>query len=290
VTILATIRKYTQVTKPGIILGNMVSTAGGFLLASRGHIAFGLLLATITAVSLVVASGCVFNNCIDRDIDCKMTRTNNRVLARGLMSFNIALIYASLLGISGAALLLTTTNVLCVSIVLAGFTIYTGIYSLYLKRRSVHATLIGSLAGAAPPLAGYCAVTNHFDLGALILVAIFILWQVPHSYTLVIYRVDDYTAAAIPASPIKQGIPAAKKHIVGYIVAFMGVSSLLTLGGYTGYWYLAVAETMGLIWLFMACSGTKASDDDPVWAKKLFIFSIIIITTLNIMMAVDATI
>lgn len=34
-----------------------------------------LLLATVIGLSLVVASGCVLNNCIDRDIDRHMERT-----------------------------------------------------------------------------------------------------------------------------------------------------------------------------------------------------------------------
>lgn len=280
------IRNYILVTKPGIVLGNMVSAAGGFFLASRGRIDPGLLLAAITGVSLVVASGCVFNNCIDRDMDRTMERTRNRVMARGLMPPDAALVYASLLGIAGTAILAGATNFLCVTLVLAGLFIYTVVYSLYVKRNSAYGTLIGSLAGAAPPLAGYCAATNRFDLGALILLCIFILWQVPHSYALVIHRLEDYTAAAIPAFPIKKGIQATKKHIVVYILAFLAASLLPTLAGYTGYRYLAVAGTMGLAWLFMAGCGLKTSDD-PVWAKKLFILSIVTITTLSIMMAID---
>jgi protoheme IX farnesyltransferase len=78
------IKKYLQVTKPGIIFGNLISVVGGFLLASKGSIDFPLFLAAFVGVSLVVASGCVFNNYIDRDIDKVMERTKNRVLVKGL--------------------------------------------------------------------------------------------------------------------------------------------------------------------------------------------------------------
>jgi protoheme IX farnesyltransferase len=57
-----------------------------------------LFLAVVIGTSLVVASGCVFNNCIDRDIDHKMERTKNRVLVQGGISLKLALIYATLLG------------------------------------------------------------------------------------------------------------------------------------------------------------------------------------------------
>ena len=62
-------------------------------------------------------------------------------------------------------------------------------------------------------MAGYCAVTGRFDMGAVILLAIFSLWQMPHCYAIAVYRLDDYTAAAIPVLPVKQGLAAAKKHM-----------------------------------------------------------------------------
>jgi protoheme IX farnesyltransferase len=283
---LEVIKKYILVTKPGIIFGNMVTAAGGFLLASKGRIDIVALLLTIFGISLIVASGCVFNNCIDRNMDRKMARTRYRVLAQGLMSPKVAVFYASVLGTAGIILLRVSTNMLSTGIVLIGFVIYVLVYSLYLKRNSVYSTLIGSLAGATPPLSGYCAVSNQFDTGAIILLLIFSLWQIPHSYAIAIFRFDDYTAAEIPVLPVKQGMAAAKKHILGYMLAFIGATLMLTFGGYTGYIYLAVVVVMGLFWLYMAWSGYKTSDD-RVWAKKLFVFSILSITVLSIMMAID---
>jgi protoheme IX farnesyltransferase len=283
------IKNYLLVTKPGIIFGNLITAAGGFFLASKGKIDIGALLPTLSGISLVVASGCVFNNCIDRNMDRKMVRTRNRVLAQGRMSTKFAVFYASLLGIAGAALLWAATNMLSVAIVLAGFTIYVGVYSLYLKRNSVYGTLIGSLAGAAPPLAGYCAVSGCFDMGALILFSIFSLWQMPHCYAIAIFRWDDYAAAEIPVLPVKQAMPAVKMHILGYILAFIAATLMLAFGGYTGYSYLAVAVAMGLHWLYLAWSGYKTSDD-RLWAKKLFVFSILSIFILSIMMSIDATV
>jgi protoheme IX farnesyltransferase len=285
---LGTIKNYLLVTKPGIIAGNLVSVAGGFFLASRGDINPSLLLSTLFGMSLVVASGCVFNNIIDRKMDRKMFRTRHRVLASGLMSPAAASVYGSLLGLGGILLLGVTTNGLCVAIVLAGFVIYVGLYSLYLKRNSVYSTLIGSLAGAAPPLAGYCAVSHCFDLGAVILFFIFSLWQMPHSYAIAIFRYKDYTAAAIPVLPVKQGVAVTKKYVVGYALAFMVAAMMLTLGGYTGYKYLVVAAVTGLLWLHMAWSGYRAPDD-LVWARRIFISSILAITILNIMMSLDFT-
>jgi protoheme IX farnesyltransferase len=284
----AKIKDYLLVAKPGIIGGNLISATAGFFLASKGQLGGVSLPATLIGIALVVASGCVFNNWVDRKIDRKMMRTKNRALAQGLISLKSTLAYATILGLSGLALLWTATNPLAVAIVLAGLVIYVGVYSLYLKRTSVYAALIGSLAGAAPPLAGYCAVTGRFDLGAVILLAIFSLWQMPHCYAIAVLRLDDYRAAAIPVLPVKQGTAAAQKHMVGYILAFMAATLMLTFGGYTGYRTLAVATGLGLSWLYLAWWGYKAKDE-RLWAKKLFIFSILTIFILSFMISIDFT-
>lgn len=282
------IKQYLQVTKPGIIFGNLISVIGGFLLAAQGHIDYPLFFATLVGVSLVVASGCVFNNVIDRDIDKKMERTKNRVLVKGLISLKVTLVYASLLGIAGFALLYIAANPLAMWLAVMGFVVYVGVYSLYMKRHSVYGTLIGSLSGAAPPVIGYCAVSNQFDAGALILLLIFSLWQMPHSYAIAIFRFKDYQAANIPVLPVVKGISVAKHHITLYIVAFAVATLMLSLGGYAGYKYLIVAAAVSVWWLGMALSGYKNAIDDRVWARKLFVFSIVAITSLSVMMSVDS--
>ncbi|KES13335.1 MULTISPECIES: heme o synthase [Snodgrassella] len=281
------IKPYLQVTKPGIIVGNLISVVGGFLLASKGSINGYLLILTLLGVSLVVASGCAFNNLIDRDIDPKMERTKNRVLVRGLASARVTFALATILGIAGFVVLYFGANPLAMWLSVMGFVVYVGIYSLYMKRHSVYGTLIGSLSGAAPPVIGYCAVSNNFDAGALILLAIFSLWQMPHSYAIAIYRFKDYQAANIPVLPVVKGIAVAKHHITFYIIAFMFATLMLSIGGYAGYKYLVVAAAVSVWWLCMALSGYKAQNNDRIWARKLFVFSIIAITTLSIMMSVD---
>jgi protoheme IX farnesyltransferase len=280
------LRNYWHVTKPGMVLGNMVPVMGSFFLASKAHIDIAMFVLTTIGISLLIASACVLNNCMDRDLDRMMTRTRDRVLASGMMSIKTACLYAAVLGMAGMSLLLAEDNLLSVVIVLVGFSIYVGAYGLYFKRHSVYAPLIGSLAGAAPPLAAYCAVTDRFDAGALILLSIFGLWQIPHFYAIAIYRLEDYAAAAIPVLPVKHGVAATKRHIIAYIVAFILATLMLTFGGYTGNSYLAVAFVLGLVWLSVALNAYNSSEE-RLWARNLFISSIIINFTLCVMMSID---
>lgn len=279
------LKQFIALTKPGIIFGNMISVMGGFFLASRGEASLALFFATLVGLGLVIASGCAFNNLIDRDIDALMERTRNRPLVQGTITPATTVGFATLLGLAGFTMLLGT-NLLTAGLAVFGFAIYVGAYSLYSKRRSIYGTLIGSLSGAVPPVVGYCAVTGDFDLGALILLVIFCIWQMPHSYAIAIFRLRDYQAARIPVLPVARGIAVAKSHIVGYTVAFILASLALPLAGYTGLAYTVVMLAMGLYWLKLGLNGYRAKDDVK-WARGNFGFSILTVTVLSVMMAVN---
>ncbi|MEH6564249.1 MAG: heme o synthase [Halopseudomonas sp.] len=281
------LKRYLLITKPGIIFGNLIAVAGGYFLAAQGQIDPVLLLATVIGLSLVVASGCVMNNCIDRDIDRHMQRTRGRVLVTGQISLLAALTHGAVLGFAGFGMLWWFTNPLATALAAVGFVIYVGFYSLWLKRSSVYGTLVGSLSGAMPPVVGYCAVTGQFDTGAALLLLIFCLWQMPHSYAIAIFRFDDYSAAGIPVLPVKEGIRVAKQHIVWYIIAFAAAALMLAVSGFTGYGYLLIALLVSIWWLVIALSGYRRQVDDQIWARKLFGFSIIAITALSLMMSID---
>jgi protoheme IX farnesyltransferase len=240
-------------------------------------------------VSLVIASGCAFNNVIDRDIDTKMKRTRNRVLAQGTVSPSMALIYATLLGIAGLAYLYLLINPLSALLALIGFGVYVGLYSLYLKRHSTLSTVIGSLSGAMPPVIGYVAITGRFDLGAALLLLVFSLWQMPHSYAIGILYRDDYAAAGVPVLPVRHGVETAKTHMLAYIAAFAAAAAGLTVAGYTGDAYLIGMLLASSYWFVLGMAGWQQDVEIRSWARKMFGFSIVIVMLLSLLMGVDYT-
>jgi protoheme IX farnesyltransferase len=280
------LRTYYALTKPGIIYGNLVAAAAGFLLASKGRIDLALLVETLAGTSLVIASACVFNNYIDRGIDVRMARTKKRALVRHTVSGRSALAYASVLGAAGFVILAVYTNWLTLAVGAVAFLVYVFLYA-WGKRHSVHGTIVGSVAGSAPPVAGYVAVTNHFDSAAGLLFLIMTLWQMPHFYAIAIYRFNDYKAAGLPVLPVKKGIPAAKLQIPLYIAAFVAAAAGLSALGYTGYTYLAVVSAIGLAWLRLAIKGFAAKDD-AAWARRVFLFSLLVTLVFSSMLAVNA--
>jgi protoheme IX farnesyltransferase len=277
--------KFFSITKPGIIFGNIVTVSGGFLLGYQQHFNILLLLITLIGMSLIIASGCVVNNFIDKDIDKLMERTKDRVLAKGEMSGTAAMVYAIILGILGFAILYAGTNLLTVLVAFIGWVFYVIVYSLWLKRKSGLGTIVGGVAGAVPPVVGYCAVTNRFDLGAILLFLILFLWQLPHFYAIAIYRLNDYKAASIPVLPIRKGIHYTKISMLIYIAAFTLAAISLSIFDYAGYIYFAVALILGITWFCLALQGFK-DQNETTWAKKVFLFSIIAITLLSLAMAI----
>lgn len=279
---------YYLLTKPGIILGNLITVATGFVLASKGPFNFLLFLATLLGLTFIIASACVFNNYIDREIDKKMTRTKNRALVTGLITVRNAILFAIMLGVIGNIILILFTNFLAVFIADLGFFVYVILYSMW-KCRTTYGTAIGSIAGGVPPLVGYCAAGNHFDLGAIILFIIMVFWQMPHFFSIAIYRFGDYSAASIPVLPVSKGMERTKQHMLLYIIGFIGATAALTLTGYTGYLYLSVAIILGFTWLLLCLKGFN-SNNDELWARKMFRFSLLTITGLCVMISFDTLI
>ena len=277
--------KLLSVAKPGIIFGNLVTLCGGFFLATRGHFDGLLLLSCMLGMALIIACGCIINNIIDRDIDHIMTRTKKRLLVTGEISVSFAAVLAGITGFSGVAVIYYTTNLLTLTMALTGLFVYVLVYSLWFKRKSVFGTLIGGIAGAMPPVVGYCAVTNRFDLGAVLLFLILFLWQMPHFYAIAICRLSDYSAACIPVLPAIKGTKHTKVSMLLYVIAFAIVAVLPSVFGYAGYIYGVVALGCGLGWLLTAIKGFRC-DDERRWARKMFFFSIIVITVLSMAMLI----
>lgn len=276
---------YLLITKPGIIFGNLFTLIAGFLLASKGNIDIGLFLATLLGLAFIMASACVFNNYIDRPLDKKMSRTKQRALVTGLISVRNAIIFACILGIIGFLILLQFTNLLTVMVAGIGFFVYVVLYSLW-KSHTIYSTAIGSIAGAVPPIVGYCAVSNRLDLGAIILFAMLVLWQMPHFFSIAIYHLKDYTAAKLPVLPIQKGIFRTKIHMVLYIIAFIFTAALLTYFDYTGYAYLIVTTSISVAWLALCLSGFRRQDD-TLWSKYMFQWSLVLIAAICLVIPFD---
>lgn len=282
---LETLRDYLSLTKPRIILGNLVTVAGGFFLGSRGHPVIQTLAATLVGIALIIGAACVLNNLIDLDIDALMWRTRNRPLVQKRIALTHAFMLGLILALCGLSLLVWFTNLLTAFIAFAGFTIYVGLYSLWLKRTH-QGTWVGSLSGAVPPLAGYCAATQQLDVAGIIVFATYVLWQFPHAYAIAVLHLQDYSRASIPVLPVVRGTAWIKRFMPVYIGVFTLCALLLFFTNNTGWAYLGVILFLGLGWMMLAWRD-REDGDDRRWARKSIGFSIVMVIAMSLMMSVD---
>ncbi len=266
------VRAYYKLTKPGIIYGNTLTAIAGFFIASAGNVNVLLLVWLVIGLALVIASACVLNNIIDRHIDKKMKRTKVRALVTGEISIKSAALYSAILGFVGFGVLLYFVNIITLWLGVAAYVLYIAAYGLA-KRKTVHGTLVGSIPGALPPVAGYAAVTNAIDGSAALLFLILVLWQMPHFYAIAMFRLKEYEAANIPVLPLIKGNLATKRQIVFYILLF--IIAVLALP-HMGIVYMLAMLLLGGVWFIKALQGFKTHDDEK-WARGLFGFSLYVL-------------
>jgi protoheme IX farnesyltransferase len=278
------IKTYFFLTKPGIIAGNLMAMFAGFFVACKNGISVSLLLATVLGISFIIAAGCVCNNYIDRDIDKKMERTRNRALATGKISLTSAIIYASILLLIGLTILFIFTNAKTTLIGLIGFIVYVFLYSL-MKYKTVHATLIGSIAGAMPPLVGYTAVSNQIDQISLSLFLLLVFWQMPHFYSITLYRLRDYEAASIPVLAVKKGLMRTKLEMILYILLFGFVCLMLGKQAKLGAIFAIATSLLSIGWIGLWLHGFK-EDSLHEWAHRMFKYSLIVISSISILIPI----
>lgn len=278
-------RSYLQLIKPGITLSNTLTAVAGFFLAAS-VLPFSILsfIGGIGGTAFVIASACVLNNVLDRNIDTRMKRTSKREIASGTIGKTNALIFCIVLGLIGFGLLLFLTNWVTLVLGVIAFVWYVGIYGIA-KRTTAYSTVIGGVAGALPPVAGYTALTGSVDLAAIVLFLILFFWQLPHFYAIAMFRQKDYAEAKLPIWSVKYGLKNTKVQILISAVLYLATVPLLTIFGYTGIVYLVLSLGLGLAWVFKGVKMYRM-DDDIKWARTMFGISLIVLLSMCLLIGI----
>ncbi|HEY4964630.1 MAG TPA: heme o synthase [Candidatus Saccharimonadales bacterium] len=277
------IKTYYQLTKPGIIYGNLITALAGYLFASHWHIDLTTLIAMLVGLGLIIGCGCVLNNVIDKEIDSKMSRTKNRSIVTKQVSIKAAIIYGIILGVIGSFILFRYTNNLTAYVALFGLVSYLGFYG-FAKRKTIYGTLVGAIAGSIPLLVGYTSVNNYIDLVGLILVMILACWQLSHFYAISLYRKDEYKAAKLPIWSVVKGDQSTSLQILSFIVLFTLFADSLVILGTTGFLYLMVINFIGVYW-FIDSYKTKSLMVPKAWGRHVFKTSLTVLLLTSIVLA-----
>eukprot|EP00659_Diplonema_papillatum_P005447 gene5447-8299_t len=238
----------------------LITSLVGMFLATRAGVPWPVLIFGNLGIALCAGGAAAVNHVVDRRIDALMARTHKRPLAEGRVSPVAALVFAMVLAVAGLALLLAFTNPLAAWLTLASLLGYAVIYTGFLKRATPQNIVIGGLAGAAPPLLGWVAVTGHVSAEPLLLVLIIFAWTPPHFWALAIHRKEEYAKADIPMLPVTHGEHYTKVHILLYTFALLAVSLMPYVIHMSGMLYLVCALVLGgrfLQWAWVLYRGSR---------------------------------
>lgn len=284
-TLKTTWRDYLALCKLKVVSLILLTAIVGMFLAVPGWVPLTNLLLATLGIGLAAAAAAVINHVWDRHIDAMMARTKRRPLPTQKISPLHALAFATLLGITGITLLYVWVNPLTAVLTFFSLIGYAVFYTIYLKRMTPQNIVIGGIAGAAPPLLGWTAMTGHFVPESLLLVLIIYTWTPPHFWALAIYRRDDYAKAELPMLPVTHGIEFTKLHILLYTFLLLAASLLPFAVGMSGWLYALGALLLGSIFLYWVIR-LKLSTQAYI-AKQTFDYSVIYLLLLFLFLLID---
>jgi protoheme IX farnesyltransferase len=276
---------YIALTKPRIIELLLITTVPTMVLAERGWPPLGLVLLTLAGGTLAAGGANAINMYVDRDIDAKMQRTQNRPLVTGVIQPRHALAFALVLEVAAFAVLWWGANLLSALLALSAAAFYVGVYTLWLKRTSRHNIVIGGAAGAVPVLVGWSAVTGSLAWPPVILFLAMFCWTPPHFWALAIRYADDYRAADVPMLPAVAPVAEAARQMIGYTVALVACTLVLAPVADLGWIYVATAVVLGAG--FLLATFALARVPSPAASMKVFTYSITYVTVLFLSLTVD---
>jgi protoheme IX farnesyltransferase len=264
---------FVTLTKARLSLLVVVTTFFGFLLASRDHFNWMLMVHTLVGTGLTAFGSAVFNQLMEIDSDARMKRTSDRPLPAGRVPPAVAFFIGWLLAAFGIVHLALKVNAGASFLAALTLLIYLFVYTP-MKRRSSLNTLVGAVAGAIPPVIGWVAGGGRYGIEAWFLFGLLFLWQLPHFLAInwmyreeyirggfVMWSNDDESGRKTSALAVLFSALLTALMTVPYAVGFGGLISLV--GGLL----------LSLIMLLMSLKFARQRDRGA--ARRLFFYTLI---------------
>lgn len=282
-------REYWALTKPRVVALIVFTAFVGMFLAVPGLPPLRESVFGFIGIWLAAASAAAINQLIDQRIDRVMARTMNRPLATGTLKPAQVLAFAVFLGTLSMTILIAMVNPLTAALTFASLIGYAVVYTAWLKRATPQNIVIGGIAGAAPPLLGWAAVTGmegQWDWAhALLLVLIIFLWTPPHFWALAIFRREDYARALVPMLPVTHGVEYTRWQILLYTILLVAFTVMPWAIGMSGVFYLGGALVLGAVFLWYAWR--MLDPPDEFFAMRMFNYSVVYLMALFAFLLID---
>jgi len=279
------LKQFLALAKPRVVSLIVFCAVIGMFLATPGLPNPAVVFAATVGIALVAGAAAAINCLVEQKIDAKMARTRARPLPAGELTSTQTLVFASLVGGAGLAILGAWVNVLTMALTLATFVGYAFVYTVLLKPATPQNIVIGGASGAMPPVLGWAAITNDVAPEALILFLIIFVWTPPHFWSLALYRTQDYARAGLPMLPVTHGARYTRLMIILYTFALIAVSLLPYAIRMSGMLYLVAALALGAVFAGYAIALYVRYSD--ALARRTFAYSIAYLAALFSALLVD---
>lgn len=283
------LREFKEMTKMGLALSVVFSTIAGYFLAIPDvrSIDYWIVLALAVGGYCMVGASNVFNQIIERDLDKKMHRTQNRPIASGRVKPSAAFILGSSLTVLGLVILYAVNPKTAMFAAISIF-LYTSVYTP-LKTITPLSVFVGAFPGAIPFMLGWVAATNQFGIEAGTLFLIQFFWQFPHFWAIGWFLYDDYKRGGFFMLPTGKKDNKTAIQIILYTV-WLIIVSLLPASGLTGRLYLtpvsACIVLLAGLWMLSAAVKLYKQRTDKA-ARSLMLVSVTYISLIQIIFILD---
>lgn len=247
------IKSFIELGKPKMtFLLTYVALISGTLIYHQGgpehYDALPRLFLGVLAVALGSAGANFLTSYLDRDIDAVMDRTKHRPIPSGRIAPREALFGGIILVALAVLATLATDKPWSTIWLLFGVINNVWMYSRLSKRRTPWNIVIGAPGGGATAMVGAAAVSgNPFDVTAVLLGMLVVIWTPLHIWSLALKCRDDYQKAGVPMLPVIIPFEKACRYLGAatvLLVVFTAALALLIEMAAICYWFALTAQVV----------------------------------------------
>jgi len=295
------VRSMIETTKPGITRLVTITSLVGFVLAGVGRswsaLELGVsLLGCVLGTAMSAGGANALNQWWERARDGRMPRTASRPIPRGALSPSSVLLGGLGLCVAGAALLWAVNGMVPAIVALVCVLSYVLVYTP-MKPRSVLSTLIGAVPGALPPLIGWSAAhagggpASLSDPGGWALVALMVVWQLPHFLAIAWMYREDYAKGGFRVLPVVDPdlrVTAWSMLVLSVVLVPLTLAPAWTMPESLGTATIVVAGVTGLGYVWLNASLVRLRTVEA--ARRVFFASIMHLPLLLVVMVGEAVV
>lgn len=263
-----TLRSYWEMTRPRVLLLVLLTGVPALYIGQNQSPTWQLAAWILLGTALSGASCSVLNAYLERDIDARMARTQNRPLPTAAVSPTPALLLGIALAVGSTWMLYHFGGEVAAWVGGLSILFYVFVYTLGLKRRTPQNIVIGGAAGATAPLIADAAVDGTLGSAGWIFFLIIFLWTPPHFWAIAIFRREEYENAELPMMNLIIGDEATRKQSLVYTLLMLPVTLAPLYFGHLGWVYGGVAIVSGLWFTWWNLKAIRANDRHVDW--KMF--------------------